>query len=256
MTQVRVRRKPGPGGVGDGLPQLPSGEPLLHRWFVIAVAALIPVGVGVGVWAFFAISGATIPPAERRPPGTADVTYDRGDAILNEVLETEAGPSCAEDVTIVGDESARATLRRALSAACQLLRRDAFAEARQGLDRLAAEGGTVRIAVFELTGVESSSRVEDGRVVIELNAKYQRLPGAHAAPAVLHELVHLARGWPGTPVTAESVLAAARTQHAACETLALIPQPPRGCTDASELIALDDPLGALAAAGFPRERGS
>ncbi len=253
MTDVRYRREPGPGGVDDGLPHLPDGEPLLQRWFVIAMLVLVPVAAGVVVWAFTAITGTEIGPAERRPPGTETVTHDRGDAVLNEVREAESGPWCAEEIAVVGDESARAASRRALSAACQLLDTGRFPLAEEGLDRWAEEEGVLRMAVFELTGVESSARTEDGRLVVELNAKFQFEPGAHASPMLVHQLTLLGQGMPGVRVTAEAELEAARAQHRACERLTFRDDRPRGCADVAQLLALDDPLDALHAAGFPRE---
>jgi hypothetical protein len=255
MTDLRFRRsRPGPGGVDDGLPQLPSGEPLLQRWFAVSMVVLVPVAIGVTLWAFTAASGSapTISPAERRPPGTETVSHERGDALLNEVREEEAGPGCAEEVTIIGDESARAAGRRALSAMCQLLGRDEFTVASTGLSRWVEQDGVLRFAVFEMTGVASSARLEDGRVVVELNAKYQFVPGAHASPAIIHALVHLAHGWPGAPVTADAELAAVQAEHAACERLTFRDGPPRACQDAEEILGLPDPLGALVQAGFLR----
>lgn len=62
----------------DGLPTLPTGEPVLARWFVIAMLLLVPVGIAVGVWAVMSIQREPLPPAERRPPGGPEVTIDRG----------------------------------------------------------------------------------------------------------------------------------------------------------------------------------
>jgi hypothetical protein len=253
-SRTRPRPKPGPGGVDDGLPQTPDGEPLLHRWFAMTLLVLVPVALGVTIWAFALIPETEIPPAERRPPGDEIVTHDRGDAVLNEVREAEPGPRCAEDLTLVGDASARAALRRALSATCQLLERhDDLAPARAGLARWIEEDGIIRMGVFELTGVESSARHEDGHLVIELNAKFQFEAGSRATPVIVHELVHLAQGAPGRPVTAEGELAAAELQHAACERLAFPDAPPRGCDDVEELLGSEDPLGELRDAGFPGE---
>jgi hypothetical protein len=253
MTQVRYRRKPGPGGVDDGLPQLPDGEPLLQRWFAVAMVVLVPVTLGVLAWAFLAITGTDIGPEERRPPGTEDVTHERGDATLNEIREAEAGPWCAEEVTIIGDEGARAAARRALSATCQLLATGRFPLAEDGLERWADEDGVLRMAVFELTGVESSARTEAGGIVVELNAKFQFEAGAQASPMVIHQLTLIGQGMPGVRVTAEAELVAAQAQHDACERLAFGDEAPRGCRDVAELLALDDPLTALHGAGFPRE---
>lgn len=253
LVKLRSRPRPGPGGVADGLPATPGGEPLLQRWFAVTMVVLVVVGLLVTIWAFLAIREPDIAPAERRPPGDASITHDRGDATLNRILETEPGPACAEAVTIVGDESARASARRALSAACELLGRGGFDAARAGLEAWGRSGGLLRFGVFELTGVESSARTEDGRTVIELNNKFQFEAGFRAVPVIIHELVHLAEGMPGRPVTAGSELAAVRAQQRACDRLSFSEQPPRGCADVDELLAESDPAAALEQAGYPRE---
>ena len=241
----------GPGGVGDGLPALPTGEPVLHRWFVIAMLILVPIGIGVTVWAFMSVRTTDLPAAARHPPGSATVTHDRGDAALSQVDESEPGPDCAEGITLVGDEGQRATARRALAAVCQLIQReDRLAVAGEGLSTWIGQAGVLRIAVFELTGVDDSARLDEGRVVIELNAKFQFEDATRAAPAVIHELVHLAHGMPGRVVTAQAELAAVEASAVACSELVLDDDPPRVCSDARELLEAEDPLAELVAAGF------
>jgi hypothetical protein len=242
-----------PGGVGDGLPSLPTGEPVLHRWFVLAMIPLVLVGVVVTVWAFSSIRGIELPPAERRPPGTADVTHERGAAALAEDTTVEDGPECAEGVELVGDPGGRAAGRRALSALCLQLSRLDDPVVSDGLDAWEAADGVLRFAVFEVNGLDSSARVEDGRVVVELNNKFQFLePGSFlAVPSLVHELRHLGSGaWPGAPVTAADELEALRAQAASCDLLVLRRDPPRGCGDAEELLADPDPLGAIVRAGY------
>ena len=241
-------RSPGPGGVGDGLPALPDGEPVLHRWFVLAMAALVLLGLVVIVWALTAVRGTDIPPAARRPPGDSTVTHARGDAALGEDTSTDPGPQCAAGIDVIGDASARAIAHSALGATCQLLQLENFALAEEGLARWADENGVLRFAVFELTGVEDSARVEGGQLVIELNAKFQFEDGARAAPAIVHELAHLAQDW---PVSAADELRAAELTALACSELVLGDEPPRVCRDARALLDEDDPLGALEDAGFP-----
>ncbi len=248
----RFSARSSPGGVGDGLPTLPSGEPLLARWFVLALLVLIPIGLAVIAWAFLSISRPRIDAAARRPPGSTTVTHERGDAALNEVRVSHPGPDCASDISMVGDDSARASMRRALGATCQLLMKPEYATARSGLHRWASTHGILRMAVFELTGVDGSSRLEEGRLVVELNAKFQFEAGARAAPVIIHELVHFAQGRPGRAVTAEEELVAVEAQERACRRLAMTDEPPRACRDAEELLASSDPISRLEAAGYPR----
>lgn len=253
-----MARDPSPGsspvsGGGDGLPALPTGEPVLARWFVLLMLVLVPIGIGVTIWAFAAISGTDLPPEARRPPGTAEVTHDRGRATLAESTDSSPGPGCAAGAAVVGDEGGRAAGVRALSAVCELLDRAELPAAAKGLDRWQRTGGQLRFATFELSGVDSSTRLVDGRPVIELNAKFQFQDATRAAPFVLHELTHVGGGaWPGEPVTAAGELAALEVQAQACDRLVLGDDPPRGCSDARGVLDGTDPLDALVSAGYPR----
>ncbi len=249
-------RPPLPPLRDDGLPTLPTGEPILQRWFVIAMIVLVPVALGVSVWAgVVAFRGDDpIPPAERRPPGDAEVTIARGDAHVPETDEEEPGPACAESITVVGDRIARAAGVRALEATCELLRSGDFAPARDGLREWVRSDGVLRVAAFELTGVESSARLEAGRLVVELNSRFQFEDATRAAPAMIHQLTLLAEpDFPGRPISAEAQLRGTQAQALACDRLRLADPAPRGCLDASELLAEDDPLGALVSAGYERD---
>lgn len=238
------------GGVGDGLPALPDGEPVLARWFAILMVVLVPVGLAVSAWAFLSFDREELTAAERRPPGTAVVTHERGTAVLNEITDTEPGPGCAAGIEVFGDDGARAAGIRTLGAVCTLLGRGGFEEAAAGLEAWAAADGRLRFAVFEVTGLDSSARREDGRVLIELNAKFQFADATLAAPFVIHELTHLAGGWPGAPVTDAGELRALEAQARACGRLVIRDEPPRGCRDAQEVLAEDDPLSRLQDAGY------
>jgi hypothetical protein len=238
--------------VTDGLPTLPTGEPVLYRWFVLLMLALVPIGLGVSVWAYLSIPRGVLPPEERRPVGDGEVTIDRGDAVLADSEVTEPGPGCGEEITLVGDDGTRAAARRALGATCQLLATTAFPAASDGLVAWTAADGVLRFATFEYSGVESSARHEQGRTVIELNAKFVYEDATRAAPALIHQLVLLADpAWPGAPVGASAELAATEAQADACQRLTFVDAPPRGCQDVEELLATDDPRARLVAAGFP-----
>jgi hypothetical protein len=252
----RTTDEPGaelPPLAGDGLPTLPTGEPVLYRWFVVAMLVLVPVALGVSVWAATSIQRDGIPAAERRPPGGPTVTIERGAAELGESREVEPGPGCSQGIRLVGDPGARAAGRRALAGACTLIDSGAFPEAERGLRAWSRADGQLRIAAFQLTGVESSSRLEDDRLVMELNAKFQFEDATRAAPAVVHQLVLLADpGFPGTEVSAERELLGVRAQAEACAQLRFDDQPPRGCLDVEELLAEEDPIAALVDAGYRR----
>jgi hypothetical protein len=252
-------RPPLPPLRDDGLPTLPTGEPVLHRWFVISMLILVPIAIGVSIWAAtFLVGREQLPPADRRPAGDEVTTVDRGDAVLGTIEDSEPGPSCASAGRVVGDSGARAAGARALGATCSLLRSGAFPDAEVGLREWATGRGQLRFAVFERSGVESSLRAtEDDRLVIELNAAFQFEDATRAAPAIIGQLVQLGqRTFPGAPVTAETALAAAEAQARACDRLVFSDAGPRGCLDVEELLAEDDPLGSLVGAGYPPDGGT
>ena len=239
----------------DGLPTLPTGEPVLQRWFVVAVLVLIPVAIAVTVWAFLAIDRDPVSAAERRPAGGPEVTIARGEAMVAETQDAVPGPGCAQAIRIVGDPGSQAAASAALAAACEVVDSDRQPELREGLVTWIAAGGQLRIATFELAGVESSTRLEDDRLVMELNAKFQFEDAARGAPAVLHQMALLSDpAWPGQPVGVTTELTAARIQLEACRTLDLGEEPPRGCRDVEELLAAEDPAGDLLEVGFRDDR--
>lgn len=248
--------EPGPpsGGrsrLGDR-PTLVTGEPVLQRWFVLTLLVLVPVGLGITLWAVLSIPRDLLSAAERRPPGDATVTVDRGDAQLGPTTDTEPGPGCAAGIELIGDSGTRAASRRALEVLCDLVREDRYPRAREGLRTWLRSDGQLRIAIFELSGVEGSARLEDERLVVELNAKFQFDDAAKATPELVHQLALIAQDdWPGAPITAASALAAAEEQRTACERLVVEGPLARGCTDVGELLEDPDPLGLLVDAGYP-----
>ena len=235
----------------DGLPTLATGEPVLHRWFVIGMLLLVPVAVAVTLVALSAIDRPELSAAERRPAGDADVTIERGAAVLAETQGAEPGPGCGQAIRIIGDEGSRAAARRAVEQTCELIATGEFPTAREGLVEWIAADGILRVATFELSGVESSSRVEDGRIVIEINAKFQFTDAARAAPALVHQLALIADPqWPGQTISVERELLAAQAQARACEVLTFGDQPPRGCLDVEELLDEENRHELLLEAGY------
>lgn len=240
-----------PPMVDDGLPTLPTGEPVLQRWFVVALLALAALAIAVTVWGLLAIDRDPLTAAERRPAGGPEVTIARGEAMTAETQEAVPGPDCAQAIRLVGDSGSRAAASVAIEGACELIATGDFPRAREGLVNWIANGGQARIATFELAGVESSTRVEDGRFIMELNAKFQFEDAVSGTPAVIHQLELLADdSWPGQPVAARTELEAARAQQRACVALDLGDEAPRGCRDVDELLAEDDPIATLIDVGF------
>ena len=257
----RPRPDRSPGGVGDGLPSLPDGEPVLARWFVVLMLLLSVVAVAMTVFVLTrraAPPAEVFPPAERRNPGTAEVTHDRGELRVAEDTTVSQPVTCAPDVRLVGDPGGRATLQRAFGVLCAQLEADddsSLAQVARGLGELDAAAGIARVALGAATGVESSARIEDGVPIVEIAPKFQFDNGRLAAPFLAHELFHLgSETWPGAPVGAEQELAAMRVQDEVCRALRVPEeQLPRGCGDAAELLASDDPLAALRDAGYPHD---
>lgn len=246
-----------PGGVGDGLPSLPDGEPVLHRWFVLGMILLSIGAVVLSVLVFTTRSAPPeeeLPPAARRNPGTPTVTHERGPIVLSETQEVEDGVACAPDVRLVGDEGGRATVRRALGALCGQLNRDdgSLALVAAGLEQLDRERGVLRVALGAATGVDSSARVEGGTLVVELAPKFQFDNATEAAPFLAHELSHIGgERWPGAAPDVTDELAALEVQLVVCERLRLGEDAPRGCADAAAVLEDGDPEQALRDAGFP-----
>ena len=224
---------------------------MLARWFVLTMLALVPVTIAVTLWALSFAGRDVVPAAERRPAGGSEVTVARGEATLGSDPTTEPGPACASGLTLVGDDGARAALRRALGATCQLLGAADLPAASRGLEVATASGARLRFATFELSGVESSARVEDGGLVLELNARFAFEDATRAAPELVHQLALVAQDdWPGASLTVATALVAAREQALACSRLSLPQGEPRGCVDARGILAEEDPAAALAAAGY------
>jgi hypothetical protein len=250
-------RPPLPPLRDDGLPTLATGEPVLARWFVITMLLLVPVAVAVTVLAWQ--SASREPPAaiERRSIGTATVTTDRGEALFPTSDAASPGPSCAEGVLLTGDRSAVSAARRALSATCQLIAVGDLPLAAAGLEAWLAAGAVTRVGTFERSGVDASARVEDGGIVLELNARYLFEDATRAAPVVVHQLGLIGQpDWPGRPVSAQAEAAALAEQLRACGRLSLPDGVPRPCRDATELLDRDDLVAALIAVGFrDAERG-
>lgn len=250
---------PPAGGHGqlrtDGLPTLPTGEPVLQRWFVLLALVMVPVAIAVTIWAFLSIDRDELGAAERRPAGGPEVTIDRGDAMLAETRDAEPGPGCAQAIRIVGDAGSRTAAAAALAGVCELVDRGDFPEVRAGLVAWIAGGGQLRVATFELAGVESSARLEEERLIVEINARFQFEAPIRGAPAIAHQLVLLTDpAWPGAPVGVTTELAGAEVQRRACEVLELGDPAPRGCRDAAELLDSDDPVGDLLQVGFRDDR--
>jgi len=244
-------RPPLPPLRSDGLPTLETGEPVLARWFVLVMLLLVPIAIAVSVLAWRATDREPPPAIERRVVGSETVTHDRGEALFPATEASEPGPSCAEDVTLTGDPSAVSAARRALSATCQLVATGELPLARAGLEAWLAASPMMRVGTFEASGVDASARWEDGRIVLELNARYLFEDATRAAPVVVHQLGLIGQpDWPGQVISAQAEAAALAEQLRACGRLSLPDGVPRPCRDAQELVGSEDLVGELIRVGF------
>lgn len=219
------------------------GEQLLPRWFVILVVVAVPVAVAALVAAFVVYDAAEVPVAERRPPPGDGLTHSVGELAVGTSAPVAHDPGCelVEGMRIAGEERDRTVLSAGLDALCHADLDEATAER---VAAFAEDGGVVRFAVFEATGVDSAAEVDGERILV--NARFSQTYPGWIAPLVAHDVTLRELG----PARAEAALRARRVEHAACTALFSDTRPSRGCDDAAELLALDDPLAALRAAGY------
>ena len=240
--------------VYDGARTEELDEPLLPRWFVLLFLLAIPVVIGVGIWAFVVFGPEEVPIAERRPPPSADglLTTDVGQFdIGTSDAELLALPDCERyrGIRAGGSAEDRARIELAVDALCDL---DLPQDVATRLRRLAVDGGEVRFALFQLTGVDSTLELIDpDRPRVLLNNRFARADTEPLwiAPLLVHDTTYL-----DLPVgPAESALAAREAEAMVCDALFAEggePEPSRACEDAEALLDFISPLRALEDAGF------
>lgn len=233
----RSRRDGGPRDPYEGLPVDELDDPLLPRWFVLTLLASVPVALVLFVVAFFGLGRGEVAPAERRPPPTGTVSADVGEITAGEREPVAHDGACpqASRFALAGAEADRARLARALDALCDL------EVATDALDDLAGTGrATLRFAALEAAGVEVASDDD----VVMLNARLAERPAAELAPLLAYE----ARLVTADRLDARAVVDARSLEAAVCDEL--LAEPTRGCEDARAILALEDPIAELRAAGF------
>jgi hypothetical protein len=239
---------PPPTNPRDPWRKAPVGElqeQLLPRWFVVLCVALVPVAVIAAIAAFVVFDGDPVPVAERRPPPTDELTHDVGEYSVgtSEPVVYEEACQRLEGVRIAGSEADQQALRLGLSGLCNTSLPPVIED---HLTRFAQEGGIVRFAQFQSTGVDSTALLAGDPPQILLNAKLQRSDPLWIAPVVVHDAILLA----GAPETAEAALTARQAEDLVCDRVLGGRRESRGCDDAEELLALPDPLAALRSAGY------
>ncbi|HVM00253.1 MAG TPA: hypothetical protein VM324_13255 [Egibacteraceae bacterium] len=220
-------------------------EQLLPRWFVVLALLSVPVAIAVFVAAFAMMRSADeVPVAERRPPPAGGLTHAVGEFAVGDAapVHYDAG-GCAmlEGIRIAGEQADLAVLSAGLDALCGADLEPATAER---VRAFAAAGGVVRFAVFEATGVDSAAALDGPRILV--NAKFTQTNPGWIAPLVAHDATLLAL----EPGRAEAAVVARRAEQEVCTALFTDLLPSRACDDADALLAVDDPVAALRAAGY------
>lgn len=233
-------------GARDPWRNSPSGElgdPLLPRWFVLTALATVVVAVVVLVLAVLTPQRQSVPVEERRPPPSQTHTTAVGDVAVGQAEAQPWDAPCPllAGVRLAGTADDRRLLRQGLAGLCNVALPD---DARAALTSFADAGGVVRFATFEATGVDSTARRDTPTVL--LNARFQQTDPLWMAPLLVHDTVMRAMA----PEQAETALAARRAEAAVCARLLGSATPSRGCLEANEILALEDPLATLRSAGF------
>ena len=220
-------------------------EQLLPRWFVLLCLAMVPLAVLAFVAAFVVFDTQEIPVAERRPPPADGLTNAVGEFAVGAGEPVAYAGACPrlEGVQIAGTDDDQAALRLGLAGLCNISVDD---EIEQQLRSFAEAGGVVRFAQFQSTGVDSTLQTDADPPRILINAKLQRTDPLWIAPAIAHDTTFLRVD----PATAEGALEARRVEALVCDRLLGGRELSRGCTDATDLLGLPDPLAALREAGF------
>lgn len=219
-------------------------EQLLPRWFVILALVSVPVAITALVAAFAQFGSDDLPVAERRPPPAAGLTSAVGELAVGDADPVAyAAEDCplADGIRIAGEDADRAALSAGLDALCAAELDPATADR---IGAFAEDGGVVRFAVFEATGVDSAADLDGDRILV--NAKFSQTTPAWIAPLIAHDATLLAL----EPGEAESALTARRAEAAVCRSLFADARPSRACEDAAALVSAPDPLADLRQAGY------
>lgn len=225
------------------VPTSELADQVLPRWFVLlGLVTLVIAAVAVAL-ALVAYRTEPVPVAERRPPPDATFTTAPGDVAVGGSAPVVALTGCApaRGIRVAGTQADRAVMTDALDALCAAELSDAL---RGEVGRLARAGTVLRFAQLQDTGIDSTARLDGSSILV--NARFAITEPDWIAPLVVHEAVTLA----GDPASAATALRARQAEARACTALFTERRASRACDDAEAVLALDDPVGALLAAGF------
>jgi hypothetical protein len=224
-------------------------EPLLPRWFVLLCVGLVPVALATFVAAFVVFGPEEVPVGERRPPPDAAgfLTTDVGQYNVGESEARPIDTDCdlVRGINAAGSEADRERIALAVTALCDLR---IPADSARALQQFAGQGGEIRFAQFQSTGIDSTMERMGDVPRILLNARF----GAEAtdplwiAPLIAHDTTYVTED----PALAESALLARQVEDQVCQQLFVDDRPSRACDDAAALLDVVSPIRALQAAGF------
>ena len=239
---------PPPTNPRDPWRKAPVGElqdQLLPRWFVLLCLALIPVALISIVAAFVVFGKDEVGVAQRRPPPAQGLTNDVGDYVVGESQPQPYEDACAtlEGVQIAGTAEDQKALRLGLAALCNTTLPPVIADR---VASFAADGGIVRFAQFQSTGVDSTAALSEQPPVILLNAKFQRTDPLWIAPLVAHDTTFANVN----ASTASGALEARRAEDLVCDRILEGRRESRGCDDAEAIVGSPDAEQMLREAGF------
>lgn len=225
-------------------------EPLLPRWFVLLAVGLIPVALGVAVWAFVVFGPEPVAVADRRPPPGEVGMLTTGVGQYN-IGSSEALTLPLTDCPLFrGIRAGGSTLDQqlidtALSAYCEQRIPEAVA---RRMRAFAADRGVIRFAQFQATGVDSTLDLGEDPPLILINARFaaEDTDPLWIAPLVVHDVTYLEEGLG----TADAELQARELEVDACDKLFVDSRPSRACEDGQAVLDLLDPIRALEAAGY------
>jgi hypothetical protein len=241
------RSRTATNGSGDPWRDAPTGElgdQVLPRWFVLTAIAAVVLAIIVLFTAFALPRRDAVPVEARRPPASDLYTNAVGEVQtgITDAQPYDAPCALLRGVQIAGTDVDRTRLRQGLAGLCNI---ELPADVTGDIRAFAERSGIVRFATFEATGVDSTASRDDPPTVF-VNARFQRTDPLWIAPLIAHDAV--LRNRDGS--AAEHALAARQAELAVCDRLLGGSERSRGCADAAEIIAMDDPLGMLREAGF------
>jgi hypothetical protein len=231
--------------------------PRLPWWLWLAAIATTVAMVVVAILLLSQRGAEPVGVGGRRPPPAGGLTHGVGSlrvpaleaANASKVVRRHATCPRLANLGLVGTPGEVALLSQAADLTCALRSTAGIERARAALNR---PGVQVAFGEFQVTTVESTTRLLPGPPVVLVTGTFSERTPQRVATVLIHEGAHLAAG---RQPTAADELEADQAELEACQRLF----PPSGgvtanqdCRDAAELLSSSDAaaLRALRAAGY------